>query len=174
MCYFITIAVPTASVDAVCAAHRGPGMSIERTANPSAIETAGVGRVPLLVTGGGCSCAWYTRPAGDRTDERIARAEARYRREGWSEAKIERALASMRSAARQADQSSSGLHGVILDLLDAVVREHRRAALWIHDFTGQVESEHYAMRRRERWGLDELRLRGRAAELDVLAEIGME
>jgi hypothetical protein len=169
MCFFITIAVPEDAAGAVCANHSGRGMEITPTRSAAARVAAGAGRVPLLVTGGGCSCGWYTRPGGADAEARLARARARYQRLGWSGVKIERALAGMARPARAGD----GLHAVIVDLLRAVVRAHGPVAVWVHDFSGKVEREPYTIARRERWALEDLAARAALLSPDVLAEVGV-
>jgi hypothetical protein len=167
MCFFITIAVPARSVGAVRAVHAGAGMAIEPTANPSAVAAAGAGRVPLLVTGGGCSCAWYTPPAALDADEKAARARARYERLGWSAAKIERALASAARPPRAGD----GLHEVVVELLQAIALAHGSVAAWVHDVHGAVETESYELSRTVAWTSEELARNASSFPLDVRIEI---
>ena len=96
MCFFIAIAVPSNEAERVRTEHAARGMHIAPTANAAARAAAGPGRVPLLVTTGGCSCDWYKRPAESEAESeahsKILKAKARYERMGWSKAKIERAL----------------------------------------------------------------------------------
>jgi hypothetical protein len=167
MCWFITIAVPQSTVAAVLAAHAAPGMSIAPTLNPSAFAAAGTGFRPLLVTGGGCSCAWYRRPSAAGADEDTARARRKYEGMNWSPRKIARALASMRSKPRP----DEGLHTVIIDLLGAVAKRHGKVHVWVHDFSGRVEAEAYEIARRESWRLQDLSSRAASLEEDVLAEV---
>lgn len=167
VCFFITIAVPVGVVEAVRAAHAGSGLRIEPTANTAAIVAAGSGRAPLLVTGGGCSCAWYAIPGAVRREARAARARARYERLGWSRAKIERALAGMKRDSRPGE----GLHPVIVDLLRHIATPHGPVAAWVHDFHGKVETEAYAPTRRLRWSLAELDRLAPTLPLDTIVEI---
>lgn len=165
MCWFITIAVPHDAVAAVRSAHGGPGMSIAPTRNPSAIAAAGAGWTPLLVTAGGCSCAWYRRPAA--SGDEIARAKRRYEGMNWSPGKIARALASMAAKPRADD----GLHAVLIELLAAVSARHGKVRVWVHDFTGRVEMEAYEIASRQSWPSPELSARAAALEPDVLVEV---
>jgi hypothetical protein len=167
VCYIITIAVSNTSKDAIRAAHAAPDLSIDVTANPAAVAAAGAGRTPLLVTGGGCSCGWYTEPASHRHEQRAARARARYQRLGWSQAKIDRALASVVCQARPGD----GLHPVIVDLLRSIAASCGRVSVWVHDFHGRLEHEPYTIARREQWTLAELEHRASTLGLDTIADI---
>jgi hypothetical protein len=167
MCWFITIAVPHDAVAAVRAAHGGPGMLMVPTQNPSSLAAAGPGWTPLLVTGGGCSCAWYRRPNAAAADEAIARARRKYEALHWSPTKVARVLASMRPKPRPDD----GLHSVIIELLTALVSQHGKVRVWLHDFTGRVETEVYEIAHRASWSSSDLSSRAATLEPDVLAEI---
>lgn len=167
MCWFITIAVPCLAAGAVCAAHSGAGVLIAPTQNPSAIAAAGTGWSPLLVTGGGCSCAWYRRPSTAGVEKDTARARRKYEAMGWSSSKIERALASKAAKPRPDD----GLHAVVVDLLAGVAARHGAVRVWVHDFTGRVETEAYTPDRREVWPVADLKSRAATLEPDVLVEI---
>lgn len=170
MCFFIAIAVPHNAAERVRAEHTVRGMQIAPTANASARAAAGPGRVPLLVTTGGCSCDWYKRPAESESEaaSKLAKARARYERMGWSQAKIERALEGMTRSPRH----DFGLHPVVIELLQAVARDCGSAAVWVHDFSGDVEVEPYSLVQRERWRQSEVAARSATLAPDTLAEIG--
>ena len=174
MCFFITIAVSSNAVEGVRTERAVRGMHIAPTANASARAAAGPGRVPLLVTTGGCSCDWYKRPseaesgAESGAESKIAKARARYERMGWSQAKIERALEGMTRSPRH----DFGLHPVVIELLQAVARDCGSAAVWVHDFSGDVEAEPYTIAKRERWRQSEVAARSATLAPDTLAEIG--
>lgn len=166
MCWIISIAVPDNAVAAVRAAHGGAGISIAPTRNPSALAAAGAGWTPLLLTGGGCSCAWYRRPNAAGADEAIARAQRKYEKMHWSSTKIARALASMRPKPRPDD----GLHPVIIDMLAALLARHDAVRVWVHDFSGGIETESYQIASRATWPDSQLASRAATLEPDVLAE----
>jgi hypothetical protein len=166
MCWIISIAVPDNVVAAVRAAHGGAGISIAPTRNPSALAAAGAGWTPLLLTGGGCSCAWYRRPNAAGADEAIARAQRKYEKMHWSSTKIARALASMRPKPRPDD----GLHPVIIDMLAALLARHDAVRVWVHDFSGGIETEPYQIASRATWPDSQLASRAATLEPDVLAE----
>ena len=170
MCFFIAIAVPHDAAERVRSEHTVRGMQIAPTANTSARAAAGPGRVPLLVTTGGCSCDWYKRSAESESEaaSKLAKARARYERMGWSQAKIERALEGMTRSPRH----DFGLHPVVIELLQAVARDCGSAAVWVHDFSGDVEAEPYTIAKRERWRQSEVAARSVTLAPDTLAEIG--
>lgn len=151
MCFFITIAVPAGVVDSVRERSREAG-SIQPTANPSAVAASGPGMAPLLVSFGGCSCGWYKRPGSSTIADKGAKAEARYHKLGWSQAKIDRALASMKRAPLPDD----GLHPHIVELLSTIVQEHSAASVWVHWFSGKVENETYTIAGHQQCALSDL------------------
>lgn len=169
MCLFITIAVPSNSVERVRTEHASRGMHIAPTANASARAAAGPGCTPLLVTTGGCSCDWYKRPADSEAeaDSKIAKARARYERMGWSKAKIERALEGMSRPPRH----DFGLHPVVIELLQAVARDCGSTAVWVHDFAGDAETESYTIAKRESWAWPDVAAKAALLASDTLAEI---
>jgi len=180
MCFFITIAIPGVETDAdaievVCRRHSGRGMLIEPTSNPSAVSAAtraeDGGGAPMLVTGGGCSCAWYSRPRSAGAESAYEQARVRYRKRGWSEAKIERALAAKKASRERSDDPSAGLHEVVLELLRAVVDEHGAVSVWVHDFTGKVDREPYSIARRIRCSVSDLPRHVRELDTDVLLDV---
>lgn len=167
MCSIITIAVPTRFADLVRQQYSTRQLAISPTTNPSALAAAAADRVPLLVTGGGCSCAWYQRPAAADAPSKLARARARYEKLGWSDSKIERAIAAM----HRAPQPDEGLHPAIRDLLRTIVTAHGPAAVWVHDFSGNVELEPYTITRHEQWSSASLADSAATLYPDVIARV---
>ncbi len=170
MCFFITIAVPAHSAELICQQHSTRQLTISATTNPSALAAAGAGRLPLLVTGGGCSCAWYKPPAAADAQAKLARARAKYEKLGWSAAKIDRAMDAMERTPRQ----DEGLHHVILDLLRTIVTAHGPAAIWVHDFSGNIELEPYTISRHEQWSSSSLAESAATLCPDVIAQLQPE
>ena len=167
MCFFITIAVPTRSAELVRQQYSTRQLTISTTTNASALAAAGADRVPLLVTGGGCSCAWYQRPAAAESETKLARARAKYEKLGWSAAKIDRAIDAMQRTPRP----DEGLHPVILDLLRTIVTAHGPTAIWVHDFSGNVELEPYTITRHEQWSSSSLAESAATLCPDVIAQL---
>ncbi|NUO75973.1 MAG: hypothetical protein HOQ32_08160 [Lysobacter sp.] len=99
MCRFITAAVSAeADLAALQAIAQRHGRRLLPTSNPSIERQLGPGLRYCLTTPAHCDC---DTPLGGRLRDRVkdpAEAVQRMRRKGWSEAKIERALAQQRSA----------------------------------------------------------------------------
>lgn len=161
------IAVPADAADEVRRRHANEGLKVEPTRNPSA-HSAAAGLVPLLIYGGGCSCGMYRpQPKGsDRVEHR--RRETRYRRMGWSRAKIERALSQATEASRAAGR---GLHPLIVEMLREIVAAHDRVDIWVHDFRGRVETEAYTVRRRVPCPVGDIDEAARDLDTDVVLSI---
>jgi hypothetical protein len=72
---------------------------------------------------------------------------------------------------RAKPRSDEGLHEVIIDLLVGVAKRHGKVRVWVHDFTGRVETEAFEIARRETWPIAEVVSRAAALECDVLVEV---
>lgn len=99
MCFFVTIGVPRGHESAVERLGRQRGVfSVERSTDPLVTRLFTAEYVPYTLTRGGCSCGMYSDLPEPASEEPDVRQRERYRRMGWSEAKIARALESRRSA----------------------------------------------------------------------------
>jgi hypothetical protein len=98
MCWFVTMGVTSAGAAALEELGRARGgLGISKSSNPHLARIFGANDVRFEVTHGGCSCDLYTAPRERDPGER-ERARARYRRKGWSETKIARALEASETA----------------------------------------------------------------------------
>ena len=101
MCWSMTVAVPLkfASICESLVPER-PNFKVQRGLMPS--DSLPEGFVAVDVTSGGCGCDLYIpieqRPAHDEQVRSSERRRDRYRRMGWSEAKIDRAMQDAASA----------------------------------------------------------------------------
>ncbi len=95
MCAFVALAVPGGSLERL-RPHCPRGLHLEVCGNASIAEALGVDATAFWLTSGGCSCDLAPREAGDAdADEpppRAARLRRKFRRRGWSPAKVERAV----------------------------------------------------------------------------------
>lgn len=124
MCRFVTATVPAeadfAALEAIAQRH---GRRLQPMSNPSIERQIGPGLRYCLTTPGHCDCE---EPLGRRRRARVAdpaEAAQRLRRKGWSEAKIERALA-QRQAARESgagskSRPSAPWRAFVVDMLSA-------------------------------------------------------
>jgi len=139
MCHFLTIAVPGKTVPEVPKEFRRTIHFAEHT-NRSATENAPSDWTSFTATSGGCSCDFYRAP-NDAPDDR-SKLEKKYRKKGWSEAKIQRALESQKDMPAQ----SAGLRDDILDLVANLTNSFGEIRLSLHWYSGDVEIESFRLR----------------------------
>jgi hypothetical protein len=153
MCWFITVGVPpqrAAELEQLGKVRAG--LAVRPSTNPSLAAIFPAGDVRFELTHGGCSCDLTSRghaPADPESEEKLRR---RYQAQGWSQAKIERAVAAAigaRTAASHRRQDS----GPKVLFRDAVVDQVRRAGgirLFAHFYRGSPEVEELVCTERRR------------------------
>ena len=154
MCHFITLVVPTADDAAVRALMERHGRAADPIQNPSVARVLQPGERQYLTTPGHCDCGTVLARRHERSSEQleadIAKEAAKLKRNGWSDAKIARALEDRRKAADKPD----GGGGDSLEQWAAIVGElHRelrapRVGLLVHLYSGRVADEDFATSRR--------------------------
>lgn len=143
MCRFITALVHAdADLAALQAIAQRHGRRLLPTSNPSIERECGPGLRYCLTTPEHCDC---DTPLGARLRERTkdpVEAAQRMRRKGWSEAKIERALA-QRQSAREAHAPSQDPCAPWLALIRDVLTQTRstRFGLLMHWYGGPLEDD---------------------------------
>ena len=95
--------------------------------------------MPYDITDGHCSCSFYLAPATvERAEAKINAARERYEKEGWSKAKINRALeAKSRSHSRTAQGPAFDFPGAV----GALLRAGSDVQLLCHSYTGRFDEE---------------------------------
>jgi hypothetical protein len=173
VCYFVAIGIRRGSGALVEALSQGREASfrVDVCINSSIADLFGPDDSVYFLTRGQCSCDLYVEPgsASDPTEER-SRAEARYRRKGWSQNKIERALQSMHLPSER-----SGRRTGVGDLLNSVahlVEEAGSVRLFAHFFSGAITTEEVKATGRETISLEAFRTRAGSFASDILLEIG--
>ena len=138
MCHFLTISVPGKAVPEVPKDFRRQIHFAEHR-NRSVTEHTPNDWISFTATSGGCSCDFYR--AADDTREDRSKLEKRYRKKGWSDAKIRRALDSQKDA----PIVSAGLRDDILDLVTDLATAHGEIRLSLHWYSGDVETEDFSL-----------------------------
>jgi hypothetical protein len=138
MCYFVTLGVPASRAAAAVHALRGakPGFSVRPCQNPSVAAAFPKSDQIFEITHDGCSCDLFLAASSPADDEPKQREQ--YQRKGWSEAKIERALAGRRLAHRGRQK------GAAVEFREAVVKlvgETGGLRLLSHMYSGNVDTE---------------------------------
>lgn len=139
MCHFLTIAVPEKTVPEVPGKFR---QKIHFTAhrNRSVTEHAPADWTSFTATSEGCSCDFY-RASDDSSDHRSKLAK-KYRKKGWSETKIQRALENLKVAPTR----TAGLRDDIVDLTTELAHAFGQVRLSLHWYSGDIETEKFVLR----------------------------
>lgn len=143
MCWYVTIGVSPEGAPLVEElASRAGRVAVRRSTNPSMATIFPRRDIRLEVTSGGCSCDLYApavRPsAGGWEGQR-----ERYREKGWSEAKIDRAIAA-RDRAKGASIGRTGGIGperLFREIISQQVAHYRSVRMLAHTYSGPVDKE---------------------------------
>jgi hypothetical protein len=139
MCRFLTIAVPGKSTPPVPTEfHRTINFAAQ--SNRSLTKYTPLDWTSFTATSGGCSCNLYNPPVSEPGDRSIL--ETKYRKKGWSNAKIQRALKSSKPAPTR----SHGLRDDVVDLVAVLARAFGEIRLSLHWYSGHVETEEFALK----------------------------
>lgn len=143
MCWFVTMGVTSAGAVALEElAHARDGLAVRKSSNPHIARLFSTTDVRFEVTYGGCSCDLYASPRAPDPSER-ERAHERYRRKGWSEAKIARALEASATAksARIGRNCEIEPERVFRDAIGRQVREFGGVRVFAHLYNGSQDDE---------------------------------
>jgi len=139
MCRFLTIAVSGKSVPEVPEEFRRT-INFAEQSNPSVIEHSPPDWISFTVTSGGCSCNLY-RALATAPDDR-SKIEKKYRKKGWSNAKIQRAIESHELEPSR----SAGLRVDALDLVENLANAFGEIRLSLRWYSGDVGTENFALK----------------------------
>jgi hypothetical protein len=144
MCWFVTLAVPDSSLDAldrICAAYQR-GLAFRRLQDTPTARVFPAGTTCVQVTAGGCSCGLFAEPGRDGApslDKERAKLEAK----GWSGAKVERALqAKVDSASRPGPRLAAAAD--FIALVGTLVNETGKVHLHAHFHSGDQDTAEVA------------------------------
>ncbi len=154
MCHFITLIAPTDDAEAVRAVMDRHGRAATMIDNPPLRMMLRDGERQYLTTRGHCDCGTVLAPRHDTPEafeEKIAKEITRWKRKGWSETKIARAIEDQRKADAR-PKGSSGDDS--LELWNAVLRDLGGelqlpyAGLFIRFYSGDVAADEFQATRR--------------------------
>jgi len=154
MCHFITLIVPTDDADAVRTVMDRHGRAATAIDNPSLRKALRDDERQYLTTRGHCDCGTVLAPRHDTPEafeEKIAKEVARWKRRGWSETKIARAIEDQRKADARPKGTAGGdslelWNAVLRDLGDELQLPY--AGLFIRFYSGDVGVEEFQATRR--------------------------
>ena len=178
MCDFVIVGIREGHPDALRQA-LPEGIYLDALDCPAAAQVLPEGyAVTALVTSNHCSCGLYFDPqevAAERLDDRGRRHDARarkYRRLGWSAAKIERALADSAAATTEAHLlvGEAKLQQVEAAVTAAAAATPGGLFVVVHQFSGSIAEERFDIRLEEA-PRGHLRLRPSSIPEDCLVHI---
>ncbi len=172
MCSLVSVAVSDYASDPreVFRAH---GFHTAPAANPHMRAALPQDALVFDVTRSGCSCEFYLSTARAAAEMDGERERRRYRRQGWTAAKIARVMAE-KSAAAQAAGAHLLLHGGCANFCQAVERIVRFGGgmqLIAHEFTGSFAGEPVTVLGAVETGLAEFLASGGAFPEDTVVKI---
>lgn len=148
MCYFITIGIPYDKTEFL-ENHVPRELHVSTVANETVLRHMGPGVRTYLLASGGCSCDLFSEPRGANEnggDAELKRLRRKYERQGWSAAKIERALSQHTAGSDETAQLVSGLRGDVQRFLGELAESVGRVAVLVHWYEGDVEEAAFACR----------------------------
>lgn len=148
MCHFLTISIPGETVPEVPKQFRGKIYFTEHT-NRSVTEHTPADWTSFTATSGGCSCDFYRAP-DNAPQSKLAK---KYRKRGWSDAKIQRALESHKTSPGR----SAGLRDDILEVITDLTNAFGEIRLSLHWYSGNVETEEFSLNDLGRISLEDFR-----------------
>jgi hypothetical protein len=152
MCYFLTVALPEAKTVALTT-HVPRGFAVWECENRSIARSFPAGFRSHLVTSSMCSCDLFRRPwIEERSTAREDRLRRKYARQGWSQAKIARALTPATVGRHR--ETFVGLRPDLRTWLAGVARGAGELALVVHFYNGSVEEEVVPLSRRVAGDID--------------------
>ncbi|RDZ27254.1 hypothetical protein [Lysobacter silvisoli] len=162
MCHFITATLPAsadaAALDAIARRH---GRQLQPLHSPGVQAQLGADLRYYLTTPGHCDCGTALGARVRRAAPRDEAEEARrLRRKGWSEGKIERALAQRRQQRENDDAAQGSVAGQELETWRAFIAEALSMrnvssfGLLVHHYHGAIDAE-FALQGRETLTLDQ-------------------
>ena len=170
MCYFITVAVDEKYV-ALMKAKLRSSFHLSSTGNHTIVDSLRADEVAFVLTDGMCSCDLYCRPhAIEDNEEKLRRkyAKPKYKKLGWSEDKINRAIA---DSLRKPPGELTGLRADLRWQLCNLAAEAGRVSLVVHFYSGGTETEEVPLKGKKVVRCEELQDDNYSVEEDMLVEI---
>jgi len=142
MCHLITLIIPSLDQGRLKGILKAQGRVAVPVHNPSLAAKLDTGETQFLTTRN-CDCGTVFAPSEEAAEQDDVAEIARLRKRGWSEAKIERSLASRNHA--QAMGRKPGVDSLAMwaDVLHALLSDPKveRVGLFLHFYAGAVEAE---------------------------------
>jgi hypothetical protein len=142
MCYFITVSVPK-SKEEIFKSNIPRGLSIIECSNPSIIEYLPKSYSPYYLITGMCSCDLFSEESNEedlqKTEHKLIK---KYRKKGWSENKIKRAISQSLSDSTS-NISKAGLRDDAKMLLSDIAVKVGKIKIIVHMYSGDQNAERF-------------------------------
>jgi hypothetical protein len=158
MCFVLTVAVPANQVERIGEVF-GPGFQTRPTGNQSVTEALPAGYEARVVTSGMCSCDLYARPRTQVDPDPDAHLRRKYKKLGWSEAKIQRAVDQAAGDSVKSTRPISGFRNDVAQSLRTLCRVAGSVAFLVHWYSGDIETERLPLSKAKRCDCAELSAR---------------
>ncbi|HKR01256.1 MAG TPA: hypothetical protein VJT09_11315 [Pyrinomonadaceae bacterium] len=169
MCYFVTATLPyNVKVESVASVFESHTLGFELISNPHVSAQVEPGDLYVLTTRGYCDCdtaLGLLNPRDNFESVSYERELKKFRKQGWSEAKIQRWLEEKEQAkerymsvARQRAEATAPEAGPWVDFIAGLLRSGYtpRIGLLLHMYSGSVSGERVNILGREKVGLRDL------------------
>jgi len=152
MCWFITIGIaPKGATAFEALAHRRVGLGVRPSGNPSLAALFAKDDIRLELTHGGCSCDLVPEGRGEDR-EKLEKMRRRYEAQGWSEAKILRAIQAAEDAHSKSlrRKETSAPKSLFRHTVIEQARRFGSVRLFAHFYGGSQDDEQVACLGRRR------------------------
>jgi len=168
MCYFITIGLHESKAGYL-EEHARPEMSAWRCENSHIMAHLDEGFHGYVLTTGMCSCELYHSPARNETPEAAAkRLHKRYKKRGWTEVKIQRAIADATAAG---NPQVRGLRTDARELIARAADASKRVYVFVHMYSGDQMTEELVVKNGPTVSSSEFRSGSYILETDTLVTV---
>jgi hypothetical protein len=122
---------------------RRDGLGVAAAQNPRLAAAFPPADKLFWITHGGCSCDLNLSKHPDSGERTLAKERARYRKKGWSEAKVDRAMAAKHSARPSVSRGQREDTPIekLTDLLNRLSRVAGGVRIVTHQYSGAVDEE---------------------------------
>lgn len=170
MCYFITVAVDEKHESMLKQKLRS-SFTLLPSQNPSIARHLKPQDKSFLITNGMCACDLFAKPHLIENNEEKLRqkfSKPKYKKLGWTKAKIERVIADSLS---KPGKDFSGLREDLRWSLCDLVSETKQATVIVHFYSGDVEIEEVQITEKKIVACEDLQNNDEAVKENALIEV---
>jgi hypothetical protein len=170
MCYFISVAVDK-KYESTLKQKLRSSFTLLPSENSSIANHLKPQDTVFLITNGMCACELFAKPDFIEKSEETLRqkySKPKYKKLGWTEAKIERAIANRLS---KPAKDFSGLREDLRWSLYDLVSETKRATVIVHFYSDDIETEEVSITEKRIITCEDLQNKDASIEEDTLIEV---